>query len=27
VKARVPGDGALPVLEDAPGSFVKVLLN
>jgi len=27
VEARVPGDGALPVLEDAPGSFVKVLLN
>lgn len=27
VKARVPGDGKLPVLEDAPGSYVKVLLN
>ncbi len=24
VPARVPGDGALPVLEDAPGSYVKV---
>ena len=23
VKARVPGGGALPVLEDAPGSYVK----
>ncbi|MCC6719969.1 MAG: class I poly(R)-hydroxyalkanoic acid synthase [Acetobacteraceae bacterium] len=27
VKARVPGDGKLPVLEDAPGSYVKVLLS
>jgi polyhydroxyalkanoate synthase len=27
VKARVPGDGKLPLLEDAPGSYVKVLLN
>jgi len=27
VKARVPGDGKLAVLEDAPGSYVKVLLN
>ncbi len=26
-KARVPGDGKLPALEDAPGSYVKVLLN
>jgi polyhydroxyalkanoate synthase len=25
VKARVPGDGKLPVLEDAPGSYVKVM--
>jgi polyhydroxyalkanoate synthase len=24
VRARQPGDGALPVLEDAPGSYVKV---
>jgi len=24
VKARVPGDGALPALEDAPGSYVKM---
>ena len=24
VKARVPGDGALPVIEDAPGSYVKM---
>ena len=22
--ARVPGDGALPALEDAPGSYVKM---
>jgi len=27
VEARTPGDGKLPVLEDAPGSYVKVLLN
>ena len=27
VKARVPGDGKLAVLEDAPGSYVKVLLS
>ena len=27
VPARVPGDGKLPALEDAPGSYVKVLLN
>jgi polyhydroxyalkanoate synthase len=27
VKAREPGDGKLPVLEDAPGSYVKVLLS
>jgi polyhydroxyalkanoate synthase subunit PhaC len=27
VKARVPGDGKLVPLEDAPGSYVKVLLN
>ena len=27
VKARIPGDGKLPALEDAPGSYVKVLLN
>jgi polyhydroxyalkanoate synthase len=27
VKARVPGDRKLPVLEDAPGSYVKVLLQ
>ncbi len=25
VPARVPGDGGLPVLEDAPGSYVKVM--
>ena len=24
VKARVPGKGGLPALEDAPGSYVKV---
>ena len=24
IAARVPGDGALEVLEDAPGSYVKV---
>ena len=24
VKARVPGDGKLAVIEDAPGSYVKV---
>jgi poly[(R)-3-hydroxyalkanoate] polymerase subunit PhaC len=24
VKARIPGDGALPPIEDAPGSYVKV---
>jgi polyhydroxyalkanoate synthase len=27
VKARVPGDGKLAVLEEAPGSYVKVLLS
>ena len=27
VKARTPGDGKLPVLDDAPGSYVKVLLS
>jgi polyhydroxyalkanoate synthase len=27
VKPRVPGDGKLAVLEDAPGSYVKVLLQ
>jgi polyhydroxyalkanoate synthase subunit PhaC len=27
VKARVPGDGKLPVIEDAPGSYVKVQAN
>ncbi|WP_153114568.1 PHA/PHB synthase family protein [Rhodocyclus tenuis] len=27
VAARVPGDGPLPVLEDAPGSFVKFRLD
>jgi polyhydroxyalkanoate synthase subunit PhaC len=27
VKARQPGDGKLPVIEDAPGSYVKVLLS
>ncbi|HUN53362.1 MAG TPA: class I poly(R)-hydroxyalkanoic acid synthase [Candidatus Sulfotelmatobacter sp.] len=27
VPARRPGDGALPVLEDAPGSYVKVMSN
>ena len=27
VKARTPGDGKLPVIEDAPGAYVKVLLN
>ena len=27
VKARVPGKGKLPALEDAPGSYVKVLLS
>ena len=27
VKAREPGDGKLAVLEDAPGSYVKVLLS
>ena len=27
VKARVPGDGKLKVIEDAPGSYVKVLLT
>jgi len=26
VPARVPGAGALPALEDAPGSYVKVRL-
>jgi len=26
VAARVPGDGALPAIEDAPGSYVKVRL-
>jgi polyhydroxyalkanoate synthase len=25
VPARIPGDGALPVIEDAPGSYVKVI--
>jgi polyhydroxyalkanoate synthase len=25
VPARIPGDGALPALEDAPGSYVKVM--
>ena len=24
VPARMPGDGGLPVIEDAPGSYVKV---
>ncbi len=27
VKARVPGDGKLAPIEDAPGAYVKVLLN
>ena len=27
VPARVPGDGALPAIEDAPGSYVKVTLK
>jgi len=27
VKARVPGDGKLAVIEDAPGAYVKVLLS
>jgi polyhydroxyalkanoate synthase len=27
VKARVPGDGKLPPIEDAPGSYVKVVLS
>ena len=27
VKARTPGDGKLPALEDAPGSYVKVVLS
>jgi polyhydroxyalkanoate synthase len=27
VKARIPGDGKLVAIEDAPGSYVKVLLN
>ncbi|MBU6497532.1 MAG: class I poly(R)-hydroxyalkanoic acid synthase, partial [Rhodospirillales bacterium] len=27
VKARVPGEGKLPPIEDAPGAYVKVLLN
>jgi len=27
VKARKPGDGKLSVIEDAPGSYVKVLLT
>jgi len=27
VRARVPGEGALTPLEDAPGSYVKVRLN
>ena len=27
VKARNPGDGKLPAIEDAPGSYVKVLLS
>ncbi len=27
VKARTPGDGKLPALDDAPGSYVKVLLS
>ena len=25
VKARVPGEGGLPALEDAPGSYVRVM--
>ena len=25
IAARVPGDGDLPVIEDAPGSYVKVM--
>jgi polyhydroxyalkanoate synthase len=27
VKARTPGDGKLPALEDAPGSYVKLVLS
>jgi polyhydroxyalkanoate synthase len=27
VPARIPGDGALKVIEDAPGSYVKVTLK
>jgi len=27
VKARVPGSGKLKAIEDAPGSYVKVLAN
>ena len=27
IPARVPGEGALPVIEDAPGSYVKVMLK
>jgi polyhydroxyalkanoate synthase len=27
VPARVPGDGKLKVIEDAPGSYVKVRLS
>jgi polyhydroxyalkanoate synthase len=27
VPARIPGDGALPAIEDAPGSYVKVRLS
>ena len=27
VKARTPGDGKLAVIEDAPGAYVKVMVN
>ncbi|MCX8132658.1 MAG: class I poly(R)-hydroxyalkanoic acid synthase [Roseococcus sp.] len=27
VPARIPGDGKLPVIEDAPGSYVRVMAN
>jgi len=27
VEARVPGEGKLPAIEDAPGSYVKVKGN
>ena len=27
VKARLPGDGKLAVIEDAPGAYVKVMVN